>query len=399
GAAAASLETATLAVSGSPLPDPLRDLLRRGLSSDQAGRERDLPAFRSAVNALLYGGSYSVSTFNLAFLMQQQFERAIQSEKREREAEEELGVARPVSGVSRPAPTPAAAPVARPPASPPPAARRPGAPDAARPVAEPARKNPLGGVPPWAVGAAAVVLLLAGGFLAYRLRLGAAPPPAPLPRPAAVPTAPPPAPTPVVVGKEDPLFQAALQARLQEELKRRDRERQSEKQRELRKREADAARAAEEARKATEAEDAARAARDRNDREEELRLAREAQEARKRAVEAAAAARAASTPVVREGDLLEISEVDTEPVAVTTVKPEVPPLAKRRKLGGTIRLRVLVNEKGRTEAVEILQDTTPKVGFGESSKAAVERWIWTPATKDGRKVRTWTTVTVPFVVQ
>jgi len=58
-----------------------------------------------------------------------------------------------------------------------------------------------------------------------------------------------------------------------------------------------------------------------------------------------------------------------------------------------------VNEKGRTEAVEILRDTRPKVGLGESSKEAVERWIWTPATKGGKKVKTWTTVSVPFVVE
>jgi len=66
---------------------------------------------------------------------------------------------------------------------------------------------------------------------------------------------------------------------------------------------------------------------------------------------------------------------------------------------GTVLLRVLVNEKGRSEAVEILRDTRPKVGLGESSKEAVERWIWTPATKDGKKVKTWTTVSVPFVVE
>lgn len=399
GAAAAAMETATLAVGGAPLPDEFRSLLRRGLSADLAGRERDLQAFRSGVNALLYGGSYTASTFSLAFFMQQRFERAIQSEKRERETEERLGAVRPVSGISRPAAATHPPPETRPSGPPTPAARRPTVPPAARPVADAPRQSPLGGVPLWVAGAAAIVLLSAGGFLAYKLRIGAVPEPTPLPVPTAAPALPPPAPTPVVVGKEDPLFQAALQARLQEELKRRERERQAERQKEQRKREADAARAAEEAQKAAEAEEAARAARDRSDREEELRLAREAQEARRRADAAAAAARVTPTSSIQEGDLVEISQVDTEPVAVTTVRPEVPPLATRRKVAGTVRLRVLVNEKGRTEAIEILQDTSPKVGLAENSKAAVERWLWTPATKEGRKVRTWTTVTIPFVVQ
>ncbi|MGE5345408.1 MAG: TonB family protein, partial [Acidithiobacillales bacterium] len=393
------LETATLAAGGALLSDPLRRLVRRGLSADPAGRERDLSAYRAALNALLFGGSYAPSTFNLAFFMQQLFERAIQSEKRERAAEEQLGLARPVPAVSRPAPTPPAPLVMRSTAAAPQAARRPVAPAAARSPGAATRKNPLGGVPTWAALAAAVVVLGAASFLAYRLRRGPERRPAPPPAATAVPTIPPAPPPPVVVGKEDPLFQAAVQARLQEELRRREREREAQKLKEQKKRQADAARAAEEARKATEAEEAARLARERNDREEELRLARQAQEARKSAAEAAAAARAALTPSVREGDLLEISQVDTEPVVVSTVTPEVPPLARRRKVGGTVRLRVLVNEKGRTEAVDILQDTAPKVGLAESSKAAVEQWIWTPATKDGRKVRTWTTVTIPFVAE
>lgn len=386
GAGAAGVDAATLASLGTPLPEAVRQILRRGLAADPAGRERNLAAFRGAVNALLYDGSYTASTFNLAFFMQQKFERVIQSEKRERESEEQLGAVRPVSGAARPAVSP-------------PAARRPAAPDPARTVGEAPRRSPLGGIPLWAVGAAAVVVLSAGGFLVYRLPIRGAPRPAPLPAPTAAPTAPAATPTPFVVGKDDPLFQAAVQARLQQELKKREQQRLAEQQKEQKKKQADVDRAADAARKAREAEDAARAALDRNDRDEALRLAREAQEARKRALEAAAAAEATPTPAVREGDLLDISQVDTEPSAVTMVRPEVPPLARIRKVGGTVLLRVLVNEKGQTEAIEILRDTAPKVGLAETSKAAVERWTWTPATRDGRKVRTWTTVTIPFAAE
>ena len=407
GVAAASVEGATLAADGAPVPEPIRELLRRGLAADPRRREKDLAAFRNAVNALLYGGPFTASTFGLAFFVQQQFERTIQAEKREREAEEQLGAPRPPSSPARPAVAPSGAPPARTPASPPrgvddSAATRPAPavrPPPPRTVGDVPRRSPLGGVPLWAVGAAAVVVLAAAGFLATKLRLGAGPPPTPAPVPTAVPTAPPATPTPLVVGREDPLFQAAVQARLQEELKKRERERQIEQQKEQKKRQADVDRAAEEARKATDAEEALRAARDRNDREEALRLAKDAQEARRRADDAAAAARAATAPAVKEGDLLEIAQVDTEPEVVSSVKPEVPPLARIRRVGGTVLLRVLVNEKGQTEAVEVLRDTSPRVGLAESSKAAVERWTWKPATKDGRKVRTWTTVPVPFVAQ
>ena len=127
--------------------------------------------------------------------------------------------------------------------------------------------------------------------------------------------------------------------------------------------------------------------------------AREAEEARRRAEEAASAARVAAAPEIREGDLFDISQVDTEPSALTTVTPDVTPLARKMKVGGTVLLRVLVNEKGRTEAVEIVRDTKPKVGLGESSKDAVAKWTWTPARKGGKNVKTWTTVSVPFVIR
>ena len=223
--------------------------------------------------------------------------------------------------------------------------------------------------------------------------------PAPVVAPTPAPTTPPAPPAPVVVGKEDPLFQAAVQARLEEELKKRERLRTAEQAKEQKKKQAGIDRAAEEARTAQEAEDAARAARDRNDRQEALRLAREAQEARRRADEAAAAAAKAAVPTVREGDLVEITQVDVVPAVVSTVHPDVPTLAKRMKVGGTVLLRVLVTESGQTAEVEILRDTAPRVGLGESAKAAVEKWTWTPAMKDGKKVRTWTTVPIPFVVQ
>ncbi len=129
-----------------------------------------------------------------------------------------------------------------------------------------------------------------------------------------------------------------------------------------------------------------------------LEAARQEEEARRRAEEAAAAAaRQAATPAVREGDLLELSQVDSPPAVASSVTPEVTAMARTLKVGGTVLLRVLVNEKGRSEAVEILRDTRPNVGLGESARDAVLKWTWTPARKDGKKVRTWTTVTIPFV--
>jgi len=127
--------------------------------------------------------------------------------------------------------------------------------------------------------------------------------------------------------------------------------------------------------------------------------ARAAEEARTLAAEAAAAARAAAPPKIREGDLLDIAQVDTEPSVVTRVRPEVTPMARLLQVEGTVVLRVLVNERGQSEVVEILRDTKRRVGLAESSRDAIGRWTWTPAMKDGKKVKTWITVAVPFVIR
>ncbi|MFI5182322.1 MAG: TonB family protein [Thermoanaerobaculia bacterium] len=413
GKAETNVETVLLPAEGAPLPEPIRKLLRRGLASDPARRECEVEAYRGAVEALVYGGSAAASTFSLAFFMQQRFERTIRRESREREAEERLAASRPASASPRPAPalpSPSPAPTSpeirpSPPAPrvrvPSTAAPRPKPSDVAAPVrtVTPAtgKSAPSGFPMPFVVLGAVLVVAVAGAWLWTR-RERASPAPVAVTVPTPAPTAVPTPVAPVVVGKEDPLFQAAVRARLDEELKKREKLRTAEQQRREKKKQADVDRAAEEARKAQEAENAARAARDRNDRDEALRLAREAQEARRRANEAAAAAKAAES-AVKEGDLVEISQVDVEPAVVSTIRPDVPSLAKLRRVGGTVLLRVLVTETGQTGEVEILRDTSPRVGLGDSAKAAVERWTWTPATKDGKKVRTWTTVPIPFIVQ
>jgi TonB family protein len=393
GEAEADIETAALSAGGVSVPEPIRQLLRRGLASDPARREGEIEAYRRAVGALVYEGSGPASTFSLAFFMQQRFQRAIRTETREREAEERLAAAQPAVA-ARPAP---AALRSRAPAAVPKSAPSSGSAPVRTVTPAAVRSAPSGFPMPVVFIGALLVLATAGAwFWTHRERFS--PPPAAVTVPTPAPTAVPAPEAPVVVGKEDPLFQAAVRARLEEELKKREAQRAADLQKQQKKRQEDVDRAAEEARKAREAEDAARSARDRNDHDEALRLAREAQEARRRSDEAAAAAKAAET-AVREGDLVEITQVDVEPVVVSTIRPDVPPLAKVRKVGGTVLLRVLVTESGQAGEVEVLRDTSPRVGLGESAKAAVQKWKWTPATKDGKKVRTWTTVPIPFIVQ
>ena len=397
GAGADALTGAGLAVDGSPMPDDLAKLLARGLAKDPAQREQDVVAYRKTLGKLLYGGPYAPSTFNLAFFMHQRFEKAIDrerkemgqeetidpkplaaaEERRDREARDKAAAARAAAAI--PAPSFGAGTAA-------------GTTLGGTPVPK------KSGVPVPAIVAGILIPLAVVGWLVFGR--GGAPPQAaaPTPAPAVATPSPAPAPTPMIVGKEDPAFQAALQAKLQEELKKVEDQISREQSAAAKKRADEQAKAEEAAAKAREAEEAARVARDRADKEEAERLAKEAAEARARE-EAARKAAEAAIPKVKEGDLVDISQVSRPPQAIKVVKPEATSLARQRKVGGTVLLRVLVDEKGRSAQVEIYRDTTPKVGLGEASVNAVRQWEWAPATKDGVKVKVWHMVPMPFVIQ
>ena len=260
-----------------------------------------------------------------------------------------------------------------------------------------AKKPALGGLPvPLVAGGAVIVLGVAGWLLFGR---GAKPAAAPAPVPVAVATPTPmPAPTPMMVGKEDPEFQAQLQARLQEEMKKVEDQIGKEQAAASRKRVEEQAKLEAAAQKTREAEEAARAASDLADKAEAERLAKEAVDARARQEEARKAAEAA-VPKVKTGDLVEIGQVSRPPQATKIVKPETTTLARSRKVSGTVLVRVLVDENGRAVEATVYRDTTPKVGLGDTSLSAVKQWEWTPATKDGVKVKTWIVVPIPFVIK
>jgi TonB family protein len=419
------LTAATLAIDGTPLPEDVKKLLRRGLHTDAGRRERSVTAYRKELGNLLYGGPYSPSTFNLAFFMQRHFEKAIREEKKELAAEEQMDASRleaapvPVEASgSRHAPVEASGPRAVESSGPRRAsgdagpARRPGpdtsgsrTPPGLRPPERPVRtgtthlvagppKGPrLGGVPLW-VAAAAVLVLGAGGFFLVQWReRSAAPAPTPPPAPTPAPPTPVPTPAPVVVGKEDPLFQAAVQARMQEETKRRGQKAARDQETAVRKRQADLDRTADETRKARDSEESAGLARERADHEEAARLAREARDARQR-VETAPPEE--GVPKLKEGDLVDADTLDRAPNLLKQVKPEPTLLALRRRISGTVLVRVLVDETGHAQTVEVIRDTTPKVGLAEACQIALKQWIWTPPVKDGKKVKTWIPVQVPF---
>lgn len=75
-------------------------------------------------------------------------------------------------------------------------------------------------------------------------------------------------------------------------------------------------------------------------------------------------------------------------------KTPYPPLARRLKESGTVRLRVLVSPEGQAEKIELLSSSgSPRLD--EGALQAVERWRFIPARQGDRPVAS--TVIVPIV--
>lgn len=77
------------------------------------------------------------------------------------------------------------------------------------------------------------------------------------------------------------------------------------------------------------------------------------------------------------------------------VDPLYPPASRRADEQGAVRLRVLVDERGRPQEVQVAQSSGyPRLD--EAAVTAVKRWVFAPAMQDAAPIPTWTQVNVVF---
>jgi protein TonB len=102
-------------------------------------------------------------------------------------------------------------------------------------------------------------------------------------------------------------------------------------------------------------------------------------------------------PPPQAGDLADVNDPGvTAPAAVTRTVPRYPPLARERRLSGTVRLRALVDETGAVVDVAVVQASPPRLGFEEAAVAHARTRVYKPATKEGVPVRVWLPIVVEF---
>ena len=428
-ALAAAIDAATLPNEGTPLPASIANLLKKSLTArDQ--RIADAVTWHKTLAKLMIDGQFSPTTFNLAFFMHNLFREEIERETQEIQAEKKLELPpRPV------APIVAAAP-------PPPDPReatgvRDGTLAGAR--SQVAVEAAPAGKGPWIGLAAVAALLLAGGgwyfFGRSAGQQAAAPVTEATPAPAVqaalpgaiVPAAVPAGPTPEELQAQiQQMFEARskeMEAKLKTQYDDRikllqqqledSKKGPSEQERQRMERQAavpEPAPAPVETRPAaTRIEPPAPAPQQAaapssppsgpavppNDKPAAVEKVASASVP---PPSAPAPAPVRQQPQVQFGDLVQGGAGVVAPKLSSRLEPRYPPSAQRLNRAAQVDIKVLVDERGKVMDTERIG---AKAGFGfdEAAMDAARRASFQPATKEGVRVKMWTTLRVAFKPQ
>jgi len=101
-------------------------------------------------------------------------------------------------------------------------------------------------------------------------------------------------------------------------------------------------------------------------------------------------------PTVRVGQLVQLGPGVEPPQLVSFDKPEYPPIARRLRIQGEVVVGVLVDENGNVADARLERSVPQKVGINEAALNAARKAKYRPATKDGVRVKMWTTLKIPF---
>ena len=403
---------------GTAMPDDIRSILEKSLAVDPSARYATVADMKTAISALTSSGRYTATTFNLAFYLSTLLKKEIDSEAIERERETKLNVApylqtepAPVPVVAAPSPVHVAV--------------------AATTSPKTKKKFPLA-----VAAAAAVVAIGAGAWVTLGAKkapvasassqpqLASALTPAvakPIVAPepivasatpdAAVAESTPATATQVDEAARKKAFEEAVKEQLQEELLKLQAEYTKQLQRQQARNApvlgvtatAAPAAAPQQEQIADNAPSAAEldAARRENQRAQQPVVQQTAvpepvtQTQPALTTQAPAPAPAVvQAPAIREGDVVDLASVDTPPRVTREARPVYPVVAARQKIVATILTTILVSETGEVLEVKVLRGE-PRFGFNEAASRALRAARYSPAMKDGKRVKTW----LPQIIQ
>ncbi|MGH9420973.1 MAG: TonB family protein, partial [Thermoanaerobaculia bacterium] len=376
GSAFAQTVRAAKTFSGQPIPDDLRAIIEKSLAIDPIARYATIGEMKQVLSALVHGGNYSASTFNLAFYLSNLLKKELEGEALDREKESKVNAA---AYAQTEAPAPAAVPS----------------------TSEPVAKSRM---PLFAVAAAVIIAVAAGAFYFLKPKPQAAPVHAAVPPPkpkivsqpiiAAVPQT---TTAPADPAAQKKAFEAAVEQKMQEEMMKlqADLNKQLKQQQSKNAPVQTASLITPSQTQQTDAGGSAAALDQRRlaSRQEVQPPAQTVaqQPAAITQPQPAIAAPAIPQPAVstiREGDVIDVTELDKLPEPLSTIRPVYPPLALRQHAEAMVILSALISENGDVADVKILRGDD-RFGFNEAATRAIRAVRFSPPIKDGKRVKTW----------
>lgn len=91
------------------------------------------------------------------------------------------------------------------------------------------------------------------------------------------------------------------------------------------------------------------------------------------------------------------SDMDERPVPVKSVAPDYPADMKRDGQSGLVYIKVVIDENG--DVVEQNVEKSTRAEFEAPALAAVSRWKFKPAKKNGAAVRVGITIPIKFTAE
>jgi protein TonB len=111
---------------------------------------------------------------------------------------------------------------------------------------------------------------------------------------------------------------------------------------------------------------------------------------------AAAAPAQFTSPAVPDSRHYPANELDARPGIKVRVNPDYPARAARENVSGKAVVRLYIDANGMVERVEVERATPPGYGFEDAAATAFSGARFSPAMKDGKRVRALMRIEVSF---
>ena len=87
------------------------------------------------------------------------------------------------------------------------------------------------------------------------------------------------------------------------------------------------------------------------------------------------------------------SAYDTPPELITIIRPKYPKEARKKKIKGSVLVKVLINKKGLVESAEVTEGIE---GLNQSALDAAKKARFKPAKYRGKNVSSWVSLSIDF---